>query len=240
MRILLPFGLFIVLLVLASAIVINKKETESPLAKQNCTPVGWEGVVSLHDRKAGHDHYLLPESAILLEGYAEVEQEFSGDYRFWTGIQLDIPCGKNINADNVKLEWFAKSNISVGTDEADLGGALIGENATAYVNSVRYRPEYNQMSFGKTLIKNVTEIYPTPQKWTTYAVEVSGKKLNFYIDGKLKKSLAGSESLGMLKQLKIHFKGSGRIDWMKLYEGGKPVIEDNFDKAGKSTLRWLR
>lgn len=240
MKVMLSIGSFIALTALCSVFIKKDKETVDPAAKQNCTPVGWKGAVALHDRKAGHDSYLLPESAILQEGYVEVEQEFTSDYRFWTGIQLDIPCGKNIDADNVRLEWFAKSNISVGTDEADLGAALTGENATAYVNAVRYRPEYNQMSFGKKLIKNVTEIYPTPQKWTTYAVEVTGRKLNFYIDGKLKKSLAGNESLGMLKQLKIHFKGSGRIDWMKLYEGNKLVIEDNFDKAGKSTLRWLK
>lgn len=240
MKVMLPLVLLLAIAALGTAFIKRDREIVDPIAKQNCMPAGWKGSVALHNRPEGHDHYLLPETAILRQGYVEVQQEFSDDYRFWTGIQLDIPCNKNIDADNIRMEWYAKSNISVGFDEADLGGSVVGESSTASVNAVRHRPEYNYMSIGKTQVKNITDIYPNPDKWTTYAIEMSGKKLKFYCDGKLKRTLQGSESLGMLKQIRIHFKGSGRIDWMKLYEGTKLVVEDNFDKAGISTLRWLK
>lgn len=239
MRAILSVGLFFALAILASAINTKEKEISDPPAKQNCQPPGWKGVVSLH-RKPGHDIYFLPEKSVLMQGYATVQQEFTEDYRYWTGITLDIPCGKNIEGDNMKLEWFAKSDLELGAWESDLGASMVCEADTVLINTIPNRPEYNQMRFGKTIIKNTTEIYATPGSWTRYTIEIAGKKMRFSKNEKVLKEISNSQSLGLLRQLNLHFKTSGKVDWVKLYHGKNLVMEDNFDKAGVSTLRWLR
>jgi hypothetical protein len=239
MRAILSVGLFFALVILASAITTKGKESPDPSAKQTCQPPGWKGVILLR-RKPGHEVYYLPESSILMQGYATVQQEFTDDYRYWTAIMLDIPCGKNIEADNLKLEWYAKSDLELGIWESDLGASLVCEADTVIISGIPNRPEYNQMRFGKTNIKNFTEIYPTPQSWTKYTIDIKEKKMRFCKNDKVLKEIGNSQPLGLLRKLNIHFKAKGKIDWVKLYQGKNLVMEDNFDKEGVSTLRWLR
>lgn len=219
----------------------NIKSPEKETATFDCCEQNWRGTVAIEDIHSDKNYYFLAEKIFVQNGSAQVQQAFSRYYRFWTNIELDIPCAKNISADNVKLEWYSKSNLSLGIDESDMGATLIGDKDTASINCITYyRPPYCTFRFGRKKINDAKEVVNNPTDWAKYSLEISNKTMKFYKNDVLKKQLKDNQTLGTLKKLTIHFKGAGRIDWVKLYEKNALVFKEDFEIAGKSSIRWTR
>jgi len=99
---------------------------------------------------------------------------------------------------------------------------------------------YNILRYGKVREDKVYELDSDVAQFAKYTIKVSGGKLNFYLDDEMKKELSNDQLLGQVKSITFHFKGTGRVDWVKIYDGETLVAEDEFDTAGKSTLHWLK
>ncbi len=200
-------------------------------------PPTWYGVITFSPApRTGFDHYMVPGAAVFQNGYAEVKQELTRDNRFWTALCLDIPCDKNISGDNMKIEWYAKSNLSNRMKESDLGVDIYCANDTISMNTVPANSTYNILRYGKVREDKVYELDSDVGHFAKYAIKVSGGKLQFYLDDEMKKELSNDQLLGQAKTITIHFKGTGRVDWVKLYEGEKLVMEDEFDNPGVSHI----
>jgi hypothetical protein len=152
---------------------------------------------------------------------------------------LDIPCNKDIAADGSKLEWRGKSELSISFDESDMGAHLIGEKDTASVNCITYyRPPYSIFRYGSKMLTDVPEIVLDPGNWAVYSIEVKNKTMTFVKNGKILKTLKSNQTLGQLKSIMLHFKGTGKIDWVKLYHKDQLEMEENFNKEGYTTAQW--
>jgi hypothetical protein len=185
------------------------------------------------------NYYLLNEEFFIHNGFASVEQEFTNSYRFWTTIELEIPCIKKLSADDIKLEWKGKSDLSIGLYESDMGATLSCEKDTAQINSIGInRPQFTRFRYGKKSVNNVPELVNNPSNWATYAIAIKNKTMGFYKNDKLVKEIKDNQVLGLLKKILIHFKGSGKVDWVRLYHKDKLVMQETFNKEERSSVEW--
>ncbi|MGB3006828.1 MAG: hypothetical protein WBC06_09975, partial [Chitinophagaceae bacterium] len=169
----------------------------------------------------------------------EVKQELTHSYRFWTNIELEIPCAKQISADDIKIEWRSKSNLSLGLAESDMGITLTGDKETAQVNCITYyRPPYTVFKYGKKLLTDVPEIVNNPSAWAVYSIQIKKGKMSFNKNNELMKELKDKQTIGLLKKFNIHFKGTGKVDWVKLYHQNKMVMQEDFNNEEKSSVIW--
>lgn len=229
--------LLIVFLVFVSAVKTEKPE-ETPAARE-CCEYTWKANVAIESMPAERNNYTLSEKFFVQNGNAEVKHEFGRAHRYWTNIELSIPCSKSISADNVKLEWYSKSNIAIDIDESDMGATLYGQNENASVNCITYyRPPYSVFQYGKKKLTDVRETVGNPSDWAKYSIEVSGKTMKFSKNDKVLKQLKDNQTLGSLKKITIHFKGTGKIDWVRLYEGKSLVLQEDFNIHGQSSIVW--
>lgn len=228
---------------LLSAAGLNIDSCNKPKSNSatDCNTSSWTNYVYIEDIPGDKNFYTLPEKIFIGGGHAELEQRFTNYYRYWTGIELAIPCDKKIAAENTRLEWYCKSNLSIGMYESDMGASLSGEKDTASINCITVnRPPYFLFRYGDIKLNNVPELVNDPSEWAVYAIDISEKGMSFSKNGVVKKSIAGKKTLGNLQKIYLHFKGGGRIDWVKLYEHNKLIMEDNFDKPGQSSIHWIK
>jgi hypothetical protein len=199
----------------------------------------WRAVVSLEDNPPPKNYYLLEEIFFIQKGVANVHQEYSQAYRYWTQIALDMPCDKQFSADAIQLEWRGKSALSIGLDESDMGGFIVGEKDTAAVNCITYyRPPFSIFRYGSKLLTDVPEIVLNPSSWAIYSIQIRDKKMSFTKNGKVLKILKADQVLGKVKSIFLHFKGSGYIDWVKFYHKNLLVMQEDFELEGKSSVQW--
>jgi hypothetical protein len=64
--------------------------------------------------------------------------------------------------------------------------------------------------------------------------------MKFYMDNTLKKHINSNQTLGTLKKIAFHFKGSGKVDWIKVYQGNKMALQEDFAVTGKSSIKWMQ
>jgi hypothetical protein len=235
-----PLPLIVVLSIFVVFAFSVKKEPlkQSPI-QGNCCESAWKGNVAIEDLPAGRNTYILPEENFINGGYAQLRQRFGSYYRWWTSLDLSIPCTAEISADNTKLEWYCESDMAINQNESDMGATLTGDKDTASINCITYyRPPYSVFRYGRKLLTDVPEVVNDPSDWAKYSIEITGNTMKFSKNDVVKKELKDKQTLGILKKITLHFKGSGKVGWVKLYEKGKLVMQEDFEVPGKSSVKW--
>lgn len=225
---------------IALSIFLSPTHKEEQLNNPICSnPPKWKGLVYQEDLPGPKNYYILNEEFFIHNGFAFVKQEFTNAYRYWTNIELEIPCAKQFSADDIKLEWRGKSNLSIGLAESDMGATITGEKEMAQINCITYnRPPFFKFRYGTKSLTNVPELVNNPSEWATYAISVKNKTMGFYKNDRLVKEMNDNQVLGQLKKISIHFKGSGKVDWVRLYHKDKLVMQETFNQEEKSSVEW--
>ncbi|MBL0334234.1 MAG: hypothetical protein IPP73_02570 [Chitinophagaceae bacterium] len=225
---------------LAFLLVLTNQSGEKTTTP-NCCQSHWKGWVRIEDIPGTDNGYMLPESNFIRGGTAHLTQRFGGYYRYWVGLEYEIPCDKNINGDQCKMEWYGKSDLGISLYESDHGATFGGYKDSATVNCITVnRPPYFIFRYGKVNLDDVPELVNNPSGWAKYTIETDNGTLRFYKNDKLLKEMKTSSSIGQLKTIYIHFKGGGRVDWVKLYEKSKLVMEEKFSVNGVTGAKWYK
>lgn len=228
-------------IVALSALLVLTKQTNTNSPAPSCCKSHWKGWVRIEDIPGTDNGYMLPESNFIKGGMAHLTQRYGSYYRYWTGLEYEIPCDKNINGDQCKMEWYGKSDIGINLYESDHGATFTGYKDTATVNCITVnKPPYFTFRYGKVNLDNVPELVNNPSTWAKYTIETNNGTLRFSKNDKVLKEMKTSSSIGQLKGIYIHHKGGGRVDWIKLYENGKLVMEENFSVTGDTGVKWYK
>ena len=195
------------------------------------------------------DHFFIANGYARL--YTDTVDIYPSNY-YSTVFRLRIPASRNINADNITFEAHVKnpSNSSqyIPFHGRDIGLKIIGETDSAFINNVTPDSirsdahDFAIMQIGSNRIDNVTQLQYLFEDWGTLVIQTFNYGLVAYRDNQYLRGLpyAGQPLLGRLKELVITFKGSGFIDWVKLYDSatGDLIMSEDFNIDGQSSVVW--
>jgi hypothetical protein len=208
-----------------------------------CTETGiWVGDYDLNGSIVNY----VPDSTFIFNGIAQIlNTPFIGNATNSTNIRLVIPSCRVFNADEVNFVVSLK-NPSSGPNavsDYDAGLYLLGSGDTARViyNGAN-RPQFNHLGLMHTEITNAAELQHLFNVFTTVSLQTDNGVLSTYINGTFVKSFTYTgNQVGQLNAIDIGFKGSGSVDWVKLYDSrtNKLLMSEDFNSpTGKSNVIW--
>ncbi len=162
---------------------------------------------------------------------------------FFCDVQLSLPACRIIDADTVRLEVSLK-NPSTGVNaitDYDVGLQFEGSTDTAIAVYIGYRPQFTKFGLNQKNITNSANLLYVFEDWTTVTLEANNNVLTTKRNGTVTESLSyNGYSIGLLKKINISFKGSGSIDWIKLYssKSNTLLMQEDFNEDGKSSVAW--
>ena len=137
--------------------------------------------------------------------------------------------------DAVSIEARVKDPSSEGGISCyDTQVAIFGKNGNAWVSYMATGCSYySSMGAAETSVSgsstNLNAITGDLSVWRNIKLEVKDDTVKTYFDGDLRYSLPYTGDVGNILGMKVYFKGSGSIDWVKLYDyNGILIYEEEF------------
>jgi len=162
---------------------------------------------------------------------------------FYTSIILPIPACHRFSSDSIRFTVRLKNPSDQAGSVApyDVSLWLKGSKDTGYVQFLAQYPEYTALKVGNFGITNTTDLIHLFQDWTELTLETKNKRLTVYMNGTMVKQIIyRGTRIGTLKEISVGFKGSGIIDWVKLYNSnnGIQLMQEDFNVNGHSSVVW--
>jgi len=183
----------------------------------------------------------VADSTFISDGVARLQN--SPWYYFYTSLQLPIPECRNINADSIRFEVSLKNAPKDIGSIADYDAALwiYGSSDTAHVQYIGYRPQFTSFGLNSKQITNSNDLLYVFADWTTVSLEAKDNILTSQREGTTTATLSyDGHKIGVLKSISVSFKGSGSVDWVKIYnsKSNELLMKEDFDVNGKSSVVW--
>jgi hypothetical protein len=211
------------------------------LAKTNedCGNGQWKGVYATYNLPFVYED----DSKFISGGIAKLTNTPWPYQDFFTSVDLKIPFCRKFAGDTAKLEVRLKnpSGEQGSVTDYDVNLYLYGSSDTAHVTFIAYRAQFTSFGVGSKQITNSPDLLYLFQDWSTVTLEAKDKNLSVYRDGALIKTISYKGlKIGNLKKIQVGFKGSGSVDWVKLYSSCTNTLhmQENFDVDGKSNIIW--
>lgn len=146
---------------------------------------------------------------------------------YWTNFQNFNDF--NFDGDDLTIEARIKNPSSEGGISCyDTNMSIVGEKAGArvvFMQNLGSCSQYSSIGAGQTYLSgSSSNMTGDLQAWRTIKLVLKGGKVAGYYDGALKKEMDYMGSVGKLKGVKFNFKGSGSIDWIKIYNGDNDLV----------------
>jgi hypothetical protein len=221
-------------------VIVNNYYCE---CKDSCTETSsWYGIYAI----PGSNTYVA-DNTFISNGIAKLSNSPYGGMWF-TGYRLELPECREYSADSLKLEARVKNPVSEGAiEELDVALVIFGDKDTAWVNYVgrSHRQSFTHLGLYNSTneLNNAPELVQLFQDWTTVSLEVKNGVISTYKDGVLIKSytIAGGKKVGKLRKINVGFKGTGSVDWVKVYDnGGTTLFKEEFNNGNSSNVEWLQ
>ena len=197
----------------------------------------------------------IGDNRFIANGYARIYSDSVAvdPFNYYsTSFRLRVAALRNIDADNITFEAHVKNPSNSSPYPAlhgrDVSLKIVGNNNYALINNVT--PDsinsdahnYAVIQIGNNRLDNVTELQHLFEDWGTIVIQTFNYGVVAYRDDQYLKGLpyAGESRLGKLKEILISFKGSGYIDWVKLYNSatGDLIMSEDFNIDGQSSVVW--
>lgn len=167
-------------------------------------------------------------------------------YNYHTGIYYDIPLCHSLHGDTVRFEASVKNPTGQSGSVFDYEVALqvygsknYGE---VYFTGSASTQSYNHIWIGNYQISNLPELNHYFGDYETLSVEFKNDKLSIYRNGIFVKNVTydASNKIGKIKRIGYGFKGTGSIDWVKLYssKNDKLLMQEDFNVDGQANVIW--
>jgi hypothetical protein len=204
----------------------------------------WFGVYSGGTPQGGiTSHTTVGDSTFISNGIGKLANSPYGYY--FTGIRLNIPGCRNLSGDSIRFDARVRNPIAEGAiEQLDVALSIIGEQDSAWVNYIgrSAQQQFTQLGLGSGYNSNMPELIQLFQDWTEVSLEVKNNVLSTYKNGTLIKSftIPSGKKLGKIKQIRLHFKGTGSVDWVKLYDNaGTLKLKEEFNNGTRSNVEWF-
>ena len=170
---------------------------------------------------------------------------------YWTNFRYVNHKKINLDSSNFTLITKVKNSLDEGGIEAnDVGIALFtdkGASISATMMGQSWGKPWIGMRAGDSKANELDELILDFERWQILKLQVKNNKFTLYVinstakqgllgeptDTQIKElySIDANEELGNIVGISYGFKGSGRVDYVKLLDGnGNVVYKDDFDK----------
>jgi len=239
-------GLLLVCLLSCSKQTADKSiqplsSTESNSVTSGCYPGKWYGVIF-------EDGYPLVDTIhdkyFIADGIAHIPNPNFRSGSYFTHTVLKIPNCHTFIGDSTKFEVNLKNpttgNTAVGDYDVSLD--IVGARSTAHVTFIAHNPDYTSIGIGsKEKFKIPQLVYPF-EDYTTIALELKDGSLNVYKSGSLilTAPYKVGDRVGPVQSIDVRCKGSGYIDWVKVYNSdtGAQLMQEDFNTGNTSDVQW--
>lgn len=232
----------------------QSKSADAGITSEDATTGSkWQGAfISLNGLPASRK---IPDRLFIKDGYARIYNDsirISSTNYYSTQFRLLIPDNIRIKGDSVNFEIGVKnplnSSFFIPYHGRDVGLYIKGETNTATINNAvtdDIRPGAGEFAFiqiGETKFNNIQELQYVFDDWGTLLLQTFNRGLWSYRNDSVYKGIAyyGEPLIGRLREIGISFKGSGYIDYVRIYNSvnGKLLMSEDFNTDGVSTVVW--
>lgn len=193
-----------------------------------CYRPAWQAYVSSIDGYREQNEVLCE---VFKGGVAYIEPALSAKPYYWSQFDATLPQPARISGTFSMKCRVRNSKAKGGIDAFDVGIGLHDGNKSAQVyfmgNSAATK--YANIRFGDHVKDNLPELVTDFEQWQELCLEVQPGQLLASLNGVLKYTLEYKGSLCKLAGFGVSFKGSGELDWIKLYDNGIQIYQENFD-----------
>ncbi len=240
-----------ILLMLLSIYSCKKEsiETSSLSAQSNSNVVTDDTVcrsewVGEFDQNTPERTYYTTDHKIIFDGYAHVQVP-SGFARgaYATQIILPTPDCAVINGDSLRMSVNVMNPTDSGNSPytASVYLYMYGSNDSAYVQFNGYYSKNTKIGVGRYKELNVSGLYHLFSTYEVVSLIAKDHIISVYRGGKLiaRVDYTGT-NIGQLQRIAVGFRGSGYVDYVKLYNSttGALLMKEDFNVPHKSTDTW--
>ncbi|MEM6966225.1 MAG: T9SS type A sorting domain-containing protein, partial [Bacteroidota bacterium] len=172
-------------------------------------------------------------------GVARIPPALSSVSYYWTN--LNSFKNFNLSGDNAGMEVRVKNPSSGGGISCyDTRIVIYGDQGVAQVSFMTTGCSfYSSMTAGNTSVNgsntNLTALAQNLSNWHTIKLETQNDTAKAFYDGDEKYALNYTGMVGNILGVRVTFKGSGSVDWIKLYDGtGSIAFEEEFDECSQT------
>jgi len=236
-----------------------KKETSSNQAVSasdnasisEAVQIKWQGAFLSYNNKP--PSFFVPDKLFIKNGYARIYKESVklNEQNFYsTRFKLVLPASLNIKGDSINFEAGVKNPLNSAFYDAvhgrDITLYIKGETNEASITNVATSdidpsaPERAAIKLGQTVKKNVTELQHNFEDYGTFILQTFNRGVVAYRNDAYLSGLAYEKEplIGRLKEIGITFKGSGYVDYIKVYNSvnGELLLSEDFNTEGQSNV----
>lgn len=222
---------------------VNSSNSQQKLSEENQENVygscitRWFGVYSA----SGYQNDTVKDKAFITNGIATLNSNPLSIPDYFTSIELNIPRCRWINGDSTRLEVRLRNpSDTIGAVYSyDVSLWLIGSRDSALVTFNAYDPQFTKLKVGDTQISNSNSLLYLFQDWTTLALEAKNRNITVYKNGVSVISLNyKGNKIGKLRQIHIDFKGSGQVDWVKMFNSNtnEQIMQEDFNNRHSNVI----
>jgi len=167
-------------------------------------------------------------------------------YNYHTGIYYNLPLCHTLAGDSIRFEASVKNpdNGAGSVFSYEIALQIYGTKSYAEVYFVgsTVHQSYDHIWVGNYQIAGLPELVHYFGEYETLAVEFKNNTLSIYRGGEFVKSIIYnvSDRIGKIKRIGYGFKGTGAIDWVKLYssKSNNLLMSEDFNVDGQSSVVW--
>lgn len=191
----------------------------------------WKGYV----RSTDDNRVLIDENCdIIQDGIIYIAPSLSGINPYW--VVYDYDSDFCLSADSAIVEvCFRRGQI----DAYDSKISLFGDNATAELNLMgsSWAKQYNFISAGSLKYSSLTQLVQPMRAagWDTMSIKLQNGQISAIYNSNVIYQMDYTDTLGMMKGISLLFKGSGAVDWVKVYNSSDSTLRffEDFDSCTK-------
>lgn len=196
------------------------------LAASSLDAQNWQAVIEI-----GSTNTPFPFCNAIQNGIAQVPPSAvtNGDYRtrfllndtIYVGNSFSLEARVQNSEANGGINAF-DPGIYLDGCSIDVGATLMGDNRAV---------DFTSIYAGTSARMNVPNLVQDFSSWRVIRYDVRNNIFRVYIDNQLLFTLPYSGSIDFIQQIMVRFKGSGLLDWLKLYDRNNQLIwtEDFLD-----------
>ena len=232
----------------------NTSSISDEISSLSTEDARWQGAF-LSYNGLPKSRYGIPDNLFIRDGYARIYSDsvkINKDNYYSTKIWLVIPESINIKGDSLNFEAGLRNSFNSSFYSPDHGRDIKmyvkGETNEGFINNVATSDidpdglERAAISIGQTVKNNLTQLQHNFQNYDTLILQTFNHGIVAYRNNTILTGLAYERepNIGRLKEIGIEFKGSGFINYIKIYNSvtGKLLMSERFNMDGQSTVVW--
>jgi len=201
-----------------------------PWSPPGCYRPAWRAFVSSTDQYKEPDEVLCE---VIQNGMAHIPKALSAhptNY-YWTQFSATLPRPAQFSG-TLKMECRVRnSQTTNGIAAFDVGMWMSDgtQSGRVYFMGIPTAAIYAGIGFGEQKKDTLPELVTDFEEWQILSLEIRPGLLLASLNGQLRYTFHYKGTLCKLSAFGVSFKGSGELDWIKLYDSGTQIYQEDFD-----------